>query len=51
MGVNNLITDCVLLHYKDIEEDMNICYNNNKKLKKSYERKPRQNYLNQRHAV
>jgi len=41
-ALDNLITDYILLHYKDIEEDMNICYNNNKKLKKSYERKPRQ---------
>ena len=41
-ALDNMITDYILLHYKDIEEDMNICYNNNKKLKKSYERKPRQ---------
>ena len=41
-ALDNLITDYILLHYKDIEEDMNICYNNNKKLKKSHERKPRQ---------
>jgi hypothetical protein len=41
-ALENLITDYILLHYKDIEEDMNICYNNNKKLKKSHERKPRQ---------
>jgi len=41
-ALDNLITDYILSHYKDIEEDMNICYNNNKKLKKSYERKPRQ---------
>lgn len=41
-ALENLITDYILIHYKDIEEDMNICYNNNKKLKKSHERKPRQ---------
>tara|TARA_B100000035_G_C20993196_1_gene551218 strand:- start:827 stop:1387 length:561 start_codon:yes stop_codon:yes gene_type:complete len=41
-ALENLITDYILLHYKEIEEDMNICYNNNKKLKKSHERKPRQ---------
>ena len=41
-AIENMITEYILIHYKDIEEDMNICYNNNKKLKKSNERKPRQ---------
>ena len=41
-AIDNMITEYILIHYKDIEEDMNICYNNNKKLKKSNERKPRQ---------
>jgi len=41
-AIENLITDYISLHYKDIETDMNLCYNNNKKLKKGDERKPRQ---------
>jgi len=41
-AIDNMITDYISLHYKDIEIDMNICYNDNKKLKKGDERKPRQ---------
>jgi len=41
-AIENMITDYISLHYKDIETDMNLCYNNNKKLKKGDERKPRQ---------
>ena len=41
-ALDNMIADYISLHYKDIETDMNICYNDNKKLKKGDERKPRQ---------
>ena len=41
-AIENMITDYILLNYQEIEYDMNLCYNNNKKLKKGYERKPRQ---------
>ncbi len=37
-----MITEYILLNYQEIEYDMNLCYNNNKKLKKGDERKPRQ---------
>jgi len=41
-AIDNLILEYIINHYKDIEDDMNICYNNNKKNKEDYERKPRQ---------
>ena len=41
-AIDNLILEYIINHYKDIEEDMNICYNNNKKNKEGYDRKPRQ---------
>ena len=41
-AIENMITDYILLNYQEIEYDMNLCYNNNKKLKKGHERKPRQ---------
>jgi len=41
-AIENMITEYILLNYQEIEYDMNLCYNNNKKLKKGYERKPRQ---------
>ena len=41
-ALDNLITDYILLHYKDIEEDMNICYNNIHKKKETNIRKKRQ---------
>ena len=41
-AIDNLILEYIINHYKDIEDDMNICYNNNKKNKEGYDRKPRQ---------
>jgi len=41
-AIENMITDYIQLNYQEIEYDMNLCYNNNKKLKKGDERKPRQ---------
>jgi len=42
-SIDNMIADYISLHYKDIETDMNICYNNNKAMKsKHVDRKPRQ---------
>ena len=42
-AIDNLILEYIINHYKDIEDDMNICYNNNKAMKsKHVDRKPRQ---------
>ena len=41
-AIDNMVLEYITLHYKDIENDMTICYNNNKKDKKDIERKPRQ---------
>ena len=41
-AIDNMIIDYISHYYEDIENDMNICYNNNKKMKKKDERKPRQ---------
>ena len=41
-AINNLILDYIKINYKDIEEDMNICYNNIHKKKETNIRKKRQ---------
>ena len=41
-AIDNMVLEYINLNYKDIEIDMNICYNNNKKNKNNVERKPRQ---------
>jgi len=41
-AINNLILNYIKINYKDIEEDMNICYNNIHKKKETNIRKKRQ---------
>ena len=41
-AIDNIVLEYITLNYKDIENDMTICYNNNKKNKNNIERKPRQ---------
>ena len=41
-GIDNMVLEYITLNYKDIENDMNVCYNKNKKNKNDIERKPRQ---------
>ena len=41
-AINNLILDYISLNYKEIENDMNICYNNIHKVKETNSRKKRQ---------
>ena len=41
-AINNLILDYIKIHYKEIENDMNICYNSIHKKKETNIRKKRQ---------
>ena len=41
-AINNLILDYIKIYYKEVEEDMNICYNNIHKKKETNIRKKRQ---------
>jgi len=41
-AINNLILDYIKINYKEIENDMNICYNNIHKVKETNKRKKRQ---------
>ena len=41
-AINNSVLDYINIHYKEIENDMNICYNNINKIKESNKRKKRQ---------
>ena len=41
-AINNSVLDYINIYYKEIENDMNICYNNINKIKESNKRKKRQ---------
>ena len=41
-AINNLIIEYISMNYKEIENDMNICYNNIHKIKENNKRKKRQ---------
>jgi len=41
-AIDNMIIEYIIQNYEDIENDMNICYNNNKKDKNNITRKKRQ---------
>ena len=41
-AINNSVIDYINIYYKEIENDMNICYNNINKIKESNKRKKRQ---------
>ena len=50
-ALDNMILEYITENYNHIENDMNVCFNKNKKSKTDDKRKPRQNYLNQRLEV
>ena len=41
-AIDNMVIEYITLNNKDIENDMNICYNSNKKDKNTTDRKKRQ---------
>jgi len=41
-AINNAVIDYINIHYKEIENDMNTCYNNINKIKETNKRKKRQ---------